>query len=72
MTYEKHELLQYLKKRLKAQEQMLDYYTKRFAPDEVPYAMRLADEVNRQNYENIKQFIRELEEEIAKPEPPIG
>lgn len=61
MTYEKHELLHYIKERLKAQEQMLDYY-----------AMRLADEANRQNYENIKQFIQELEEEIAKPKPPIG
>ncbi len=71
MTYEKHELLQYLKERLKAQEQILDYHTERSAPDEVPYAMLLADEANRQNYENTKQFIRELEEEIAKLEPPI-
>ena len=72
MTYEKHELLHYIKERLKAQEQMLDYYAKHIPHDEIHYAMRLADEANRQNYENIKQFIQELEEEIGKPKPPIG
>lgn len=66
MINEKLRILRHLKRELKTEEKLLDFYSRNTAPDKVTYAMSFADVVNRQAYEQKKQTIRQLEEEIAK------
>ena len=65
MIYEKLKRLRELKRELAIEEKLLDYYTKNAPQGKVTFAMKLADEANRQAYSHKKWLIENLEKEIC-------
>lgn len=47
MINEKLKILRHLKRELKTEEKLLDFYSRNTAPDKVTYAMSFADVMNR-------------------------
>lgn len=64
--HEKLKRLRDMKRQLAIEEQLLDYYTKNAPQGKVTFAMKIADEANRQAYERKKYLIETLEKEICK------
>lgn len=61
----KMDYLRQLRHRLSLDEKMLDYYCNSVKPEEVTFAMKVADKVNRMEYENTKAKIAELEKDLG-------
>lgn len=63
---EKIQLLRQLEYELHEEEALLDCYTKNVPPDQITFAMELADRANRKAYEYKKEIIEDLKKELAQ------
>ena len=63
---EKLQLLRQLEYELHEEEALLDCYTKNVPPDQITFAMELADRANRKAYEYKKEVIENLKKELAQ------